>query len=159
VKDGRGAEIKEELSEDFGEEADEGKPKPVPLKVNASYPEGNPLPTVPATLLAALPTLPPDVRVSHHRQEPDSPGRRRQHHRRLHSARDSLEEGAIMRRCVVALIVVLAGAIATAQDLRLPNQSGASSSLSLAIPAPATSTRLPSRSKSPRFAVSFSSRL
>jgi hypothetical protein len=29
-----------------------------------------------------------------------------------------------MRRCVVALIVVLAGAIATAQDLRLPNKSG-----------------------------------
>jgi hypothetical protein len=61
VKGRRGAEIKEELSEDFGEEADEGKPKPVPMKVNAKYPEGNPLPTVPANLLAALPTLPPDV--------------------------------------------------------------------------------------------------
>jgi hypothetical protein len=57
----RGAEVKEELKEDFGEEADEGKPKPVPLKVNAKYPEGNPLPTVPANMLAALPTLPPDV--------------------------------------------------------------------------------------------------
>jgi hypothetical protein len=61
LKGRRGSEVKEELTEDFGEEADEGKPKPVPLKVNASYPEGNPLPTVPATLLAALPTLPPDV--------------------------------------------------------------------------------------------------
>ena len=61
VKGRRGAEIKEELSEDFGEEGDEGKPKPVPMKVNAKYPEGNPLPTVPANLLAALPTLPPDV--------------------------------------------------------------------------------------------------
>jgi hypothetical protein len=29
--------------------------------VNATYPEGNPLPTVPATILQALPTLPPDV--------------------------------------------------------------------------------------------------
>ena len=61
LKGRRGSEIKEELKEDFGEEADEGKPKPVPLKVNAKYPEGNPLPTVPANLLRALPTLPPDV--------------------------------------------------------------------------------------------------
>jgi hypothetical protein len=61
LKGRRGSEVKEELKEDFGEEADEGKPKPVPLKVNATYPEGNPLPTVPANLLRALPTLPPDV--------------------------------------------------------------------------------------------------
>jgi hypothetical protein len=61
VKGRRGSEVKEELKEDFGEEGDEGQPKPVPLKVNAKYPEGNPLPTVPPNLLAALPTLPPDV--------------------------------------------------------------------------------------------------
>jgi len=61
LKGRQGAEVKEELKEDVGEEADEGKPKPVPLKVNATYPEGNPLPTVPATILQALPTLPPDV--------------------------------------------------------------------------------------------------
>ena len=61
LKGRRGTEIKEELKEDFGEEADEGKPKPVPMKVNAEYPEGNPLPTVPANLLRALPTLPADV--------------------------------------------------------------------------------------------------
>jgi len=61
LKGRRGSEVKEELTEDFGEEADEGTPKPVPLKVNAKYPEGNPLPTVPANLLRALPTLPPDV--------------------------------------------------------------------------------------------------
>lgn len=61
VKGRHAGEIKEELKEDFGEEGDEGKPKPVPLKVNARYPEGNPLPTVPANLLAALPTLPEDV--------------------------------------------------------------------------------------------------
>ena len=61
VKGRHAGEVKEELKEDFGEEGDEGKPKPVPLKVNAKYPEGNPLPTVPANLLAALPTLPEDV--------------------------------------------------------------------------------------------------
>jgi len=61
VKGRHAGEVKEELKEDFGEEGDEGKPKPVPLKVNARYPEGNPLPTVPANLLAALPTLPKDV--------------------------------------------------------------------------------------------------
>jgi hypothetical protein len=33
----------------------------VPLKVNARYPEGTPLPTVPATLLLNLPTLPEGV--------------------------------------------------------------------------------------------------
>jgi len=36
-------------------------PKAVPLKVNAEYPEGQPLPTVPANLLAQLPKLPEDL--------------------------------------------------------------------------------------------------
>jgi hypothetical protein len=36
-------------------------PGVVPLKVNAKYPEGKALPTVPATLLGALPTLPEGV--------------------------------------------------------------------------------------------------
>jgi hypothetical protein len=36
-------------------------PGGVPLKVNAKYPEGAPLPTVPAHLLANLPTLPKEV--------------------------------------------------------------------------------------------------
>lgn len=36
----------------------EDAPAAVPLKVNATYPEGAPLPTVPANLLASLPQLP-----------------------------------------------------------------------------------------------------
>ena len=36
-------------------------PKTVPLKVNAEYPESQPLPTVPANLLAQLPKLPEDL--------------------------------------------------------------------------------------------------
>jgi hypothetical protein len=36
-------------------------PPTVPFKVNAAYPEGKPLPTVPATLLANLPPLPKQV--------------------------------------------------------------------------------------------------
>jgi hypothetical protein len=39
---------------------DDGPPK-VPLKINAKYPESQPLPTVPANLLARLPQLPEDV--------------------------------------------------------------------------------------------------
>ena len=39
---------------------DDGPPK-VPLKVNAKYPETQPLPTVPPNLLARLPQLPEDV--------------------------------------------------------------------------------------------------
>jgi hypothetical protein len=39
---------------------DDGPPK-VPLKVNAKYPETQPLPTFPANLLARLPQLPEDV--------------------------------------------------------------------------------------------------
>jgi len=52
-----GHEIKEELSEDV-HERDEGTPKRVPLKVNATYPEGNPLPTTPPNVLQNLPKLP-----------------------------------------------------------------------------------------------------
>jgi hypothetical protein len=36
-------------------------PKAVPLKVNAKYPEGAPLPTVPSNLLLSLPTLPEEL--------------------------------------------------------------------------------------------------
>lgn len=50
-KDGR--ETKAVIKED--------SPKHVPLEVNASYPEGAPLPTVPPNLLANLPRLPEDL--------------------------------------------------------------------------------------------------
>jgi hypothetical protein len=52
-----GRETKEELEEDVHEK-DEGIPKKVPLKVNANYPEGNPLPTTPSNVLMSLPKLP-----------------------------------------------------------------------------------------------------
>ena len=39
----------------------EDAPAAVPLKVNARYPEGAPLPTVPPNLLASLPRLPEDL--------------------------------------------------------------------------------------------------
>ena len=52
-----GRETKEELNEDIHEK-DEGIPKKVPLKVNATYPEGNPLPTTPPNVLKNLPKLP-----------------------------------------------------------------------------------------------------
>src|SRR5687767_6975727 len=48
-----GAEVKASIKEDA--------PKGVPLRVNAKYPEGVPLPTVPPSLLAALPKLPEDL--------------------------------------------------------------------------------------------------
>jgi hypothetical protein len=50
-----GREIKEELSEDV-KEKDE-PPAKVPLKVNATYPEGTPLPTTPPQVLMHLPKL------------------------------------------------------------------------------------------------------
>ena len=50
----RGPETKATIS------GDDGPPK-VPLKVNAKYPESEPLPTVPPNLLARLPRLPEDV--------------------------------------------------------------------------------------------------
>jgi hypothetical protein len=49
-----GPETKEAIA------GDDGPPK-VPLKVNAKYPETQPLPTVPPNLLARLPQLPEDV--------------------------------------------------------------------------------------------------
>jgi hypothetical protein len=52
-----GHEIKEELNEDV-KEKDEGPPTKVPLKVNAAYPEGAPLPTTPPQVLLNLPRLP-----------------------------------------------------------------------------------------------------
>jgi hypothetical protein len=55
-----GRETKEELSEDVHEK-DEGIPKKVPLKVNATYPEGNPLPTTPPNVLMNLPKLPEEL--------------------------------------------------------------------------------------------------
>lgn len=42
-------------------EINEDAPAGVPLKVNASYPEGASLPTVPPNLLASLPQLPEDL--------------------------------------------------------------------------------------------------
>jgi hypothetical protein len=55
-----GREIRQELKEDV-KERDEPAPKKVPLVVNALYPEGNPLPTVPVNLLLNLPTLPEEL--------------------------------------------------------------------------------------------------
>ncbi len=55
-----GRETKEELTEDIHEK-DEGIPKKVPLKVNATYPEGNPLPTTPPNVLQNLPKLPEEL--------------------------------------------------------------------------------------------------
>src|SRR5262249_23341755 len=55
-----GRKTREQLSEDIHEK-DEGIAKPVPLKVNATYPEGNPLPTTPANVLQNLPKLPPQL--------------------------------------------------------------------------------------------------
>src|SRR6266581_1663048 len=55
-----GRETKEELNEDI-HERDEGIPKKVPLKVNATYPEGNPLPTTPVNVLLNLPKLPAEL--------------------------------------------------------------------------------------------------
>jgi hypothetical protein len=48
-----GKEAKEAIEEDA--------PARVPIKVNAHYPEGAPLPTVPPNFLAALPKLPEDL--------------------------------------------------------------------------------------------------
>jgi hypothetical protein len=53
IKGPDGAETKQAIKDDA--------PKSVPLKVNAKYPEGAPLPTVPPNLLAALPKLPEDL--------------------------------------------------------------------------------------------------
>ena len=50
TKGAEGRETKAEMKEDA--------PTDVPLKVNLAYPEGRPLPTVPANLLANLPRLP-----------------------------------------------------------------------------------------------------
>ena len=55
-----GRKTKEELNEDIHEK-DEGIPKKVPLKVNATYPEGNPLPTTPPNVLLNLPKLPAEL--------------------------------------------------------------------------------------------------
>jgi hypothetical protein len=53
-------ELKGEAGKDTKEVLKDDAPAPgaVPLKVNARYPEGAPLPTVPAALLASLPQLP-----------------------------------------------------------------------------------------------------
>ena len=49
----QGRETKAEIKED--------SPKGVPLKVNVTYPEGKPLPTVPPNILENLPQLPEDL--------------------------------------------------------------------------------------------------
>jgi hypothetical protein len=54
-------EIKGRDGEATKETIKEDAPKGVPLKVNASYPDSAPLPTVPPNLLAALPKLPEDL--------------------------------------------------------------------------------------------------
>lgn len=48
-----GAQTKKAMEEDA--------PAAVPLKVNAAYPEGKPLPTVPPNVLATLPQLPEEL--------------------------------------------------------------------------------------------------
>lgn len=53
VKGPQGRETRQTIEEDA--------PASVPLKVNAPYPEGAPLPTVPANVLANLPTLPKEL--------------------------------------------------------------------------------------------------
>ena len=55
-----GRETRKELNEDIHEK-DEGIPKKVPLKVNATYPEGDPLPTTPPNVLLNLPKLPAEL--------------------------------------------------------------------------------------------------
>ena len=55
VKGPDGAETKRAIKEDAP------KPGTVAVKVNASYPEGAPLPSVPPNLLANLPKLPEDL--------------------------------------------------------------------------------------------------
>jgi hypothetical protein len=55
-----GRETKEKLKEDV-HERDEAPAKPVRMTVNATYPEGNPLPTTPTNLLVRLPTLPKEL--------------------------------------------------------------------------------------------------
>ena len=75
-------------------------PASVPLKVNANYPEGASLPTVPASIAGEPADAAQGARVPHRRQAPDSARRRSQHHRRLHAERDSLTSQGrdIMRR-------------------------------------------------------------
>jgi hypothetical protein len=51
------ADVKEELKENSEERKEEGG-KPVPLKVNAIYPNDTPLPTTPPQVLMNLPKLP-----------------------------------------------------------------------------------------------------
>jgi hypothetical protein len=53
TKGAAGRETKQAMKDDA--------PASVPLKVNAKYPEGVPLPTVPPNVLAALPKLPEDL--------------------------------------------------------------------------------------------------
>jgi hypothetical protein len=53
VKGAKGRQTKAAMKEDA--------PASVPLKVNASYPEGAPLPTVPPNILANLPRLPEEL--------------------------------------------------------------------------------------------------
>lgn len=55
VKGPQGAETKAAITEEAHEV------KQVPLKVNAAYPDGAPLMTVPPNILAALPKLPDDL--------------------------------------------------------------------------------------------------
>jgi hypothetical protein len=56
------ADVKEALKENAEEGTEEeGAKKSVPMKVNATYPEGEPLPTTPPQVLMNLPKLPPEL--------------------------------------------------------------------------------------------------
>jgi hypothetical protein len=55
TKGAQGADTRKAMKEDAP------SPKTVPIKVNAVYPEGAPLPSVPPNLLADLPKLPEDL--------------------------------------------------------------------------------------------------
>jgi hypothetical protein len=63
LKGAEGAETKEAIKEDAP------APASVPLKINARYPENQPLPTVPANLLASLPKLPEQLEYRIVRQD------------------------------------------------------------------------------------------
>jgi hypothetical protein len=54
-------ELKGQEGRDTKAQIKEDSPSAVPLKVNAPYPEGKPLPTVPPNLLKSLPQLPEEL--------------------------------------------------------------------------------------------------
>ena len=89
VKGPEGAETKKAMKEDAP------KAGTVPIKVNATYPEGAPLPSVPPNLLANLPQAAGGSGVPRHRPQPDPSRRSRQHHRRLPAERYPIGEAMV----------------------------------------------------------------